>query len=93
MIYFFSESKDNEGEISDIMEQLNLTAEKLTRLNAVKDLKLLQVIIFYLLPNSWGGNQKIRLLVLKFGGFSKLLRKLAGENNELELIFIIPLLN
>lgn len=37
-----SESKDNEGEISDIMEQLNLAAEKLTRLNAVKDLKLLQ---------------------------------------------------
>ncbi|VDK71612.1 unnamed protein product [Litomosoides sigmodontis] len=37
-----SESKDNEEEISDIMEQLNNAAEKLTRLDAVKDLKLLQ---------------------------------------------------
>ncbi|CAG9539532.1 unnamed protein product [Cercopithifilaria johnstoni] len=36
-----SESKGNE-EISDIMEQLNNAAEKLTRLDAVKDLKLLQ---------------------------------------------------
>ncbi|VBB28347.1 unnamed protein product [Acanthocheilonema viteae] len=40
--YIFSESKDNEEEISDIMEQLNNAAEKLTRLDAVKDLKLLQ---------------------------------------------------
>ncbi|VDM13298.1 unnamed protein product [Wuchereria bancrofti] len=38
-----SESKGNEEEISDIMEQLNNAAEKLTRLDAVKDLKLLQV--------------------------------------------------
>uniref|UniRef100_A0A1I8EZ52 Uncharacterized protein n=1 Tax=Wuchereria bancrofti TaxID=6293 RepID=A0A1I8EZ52_WUCBA len=37
-----SESKGNEEEISDIMEQLNNAAEKLTRLDAVKDLKLLQ---------------------------------------------------
>ncbi|MCP9266363.1 hypothetical protein DINM_021902 [Dirofilaria immitis] len=37
-----SESKGNEQEISDIMEQLNNAAEKLTRLDAVKDLKLLQ---------------------------------------------------
>nr|CDQ00467.1 Bm10925, isoform d [Brugia malayi] len=38
-----SEVKGNEEEISDIMEQLNNAAEKLTRLDAVKDLKLLQV--------------------------------------------------
>ncbi|VIO86271.1 Uncharacterized protein BM_BM10925 [Brugia malayi] len=37
-----SEVKGNEEEISDIMEQLNNAAEKLTRLDAVKDLKLLQ---------------------------------------------------
>uniref|UniRef100_A0A0R3RIT5 Shootin-1 n=1 Tax=Elaeophora elaphi TaxID=1147741 RepID=A0A0R3RIT5_9BILA len=37
-----SESNNNEKEISDIMEQLNNAAEKLTRLDAVKDLKLLQ---------------------------------------------------
>uniref|UniRef100_A0A1I7VDG9 RAB6-interacting golgin n=1 Tax=Loa loa TaxID=7209 RepID=A0A1I7VDG9_LOALO len=37
-----SEPKGNEKEISDIMEQLNNAAEKLTRLDAVKDLKLLQ---------------------------------------------------
>uniref|UniRef100_A0A915Q5V0 Uncharacterized protein n=1 Tax=Setaria digitata TaxID=48799 RepID=A0A915Q5V0_9BILA len=41
-----SESKDNEEEISDIMEQLNSAAEKLTRLDAVKDLKLLQMYLF-----------------------------------------------
>ncbi|EFO18785.2 hypothetical protein LOAG_09710 [Loa loa] len=39
---FKSEPKGNEKEISDIMEQLNNAAEKLTRLDAVKDLKLLQ---------------------------------------------------
>lgn len=43
-VYEFSESKNNEEDISDIMEQLNNAAEKLTRLDAVKDLKLLQVI-------------------------------------------------
>ncbi|VDK60903.1 unnamed protein product [Onchocerca ochengi] len=36
------ESKGNGEEISDIIEQLNNAAEKLTRLDAVKDLKLLQ---------------------------------------------------
>ncbi|VDO26654.1 unnamed protein product [Onchocerca flexuosa] len=37
-----SESKGNKEEINDIMEQLKDAAEKLTRLDAVKDLKLLQ---------------------------------------------------
>ncbi|VDN05528.1 unnamed protein product [Thelazia callipaeda] len=38
-----SEPTNNEEEITDIMEQLNTAAERLTRLNAVKDLRLLQV--------------------------------------------------
>lgn len=36
------EPKEDDGKIGDIIEQLSSAAEKLTRLNAVKDLKLLQ---------------------------------------------------
>lgn len=42
-VLYFSELKCNDEEIDDIVKQLNKTAEKLNRLDAVKDLKLLQV--------------------------------------------------